>query len=89
MIVELEDFKQKISGLQPVLESLKNALKSEDDAQELQKLEAESTLDGFWNDLDNSQKVLQRIKQLSNKNEKYDKLAAGLSDLTTLCQIAI
>ena len=89
MIIELEDYKQKIAGLQTVLQSLKQALKPDEEAEELRLLEEESVHDGFWTDLENSQKVLQRIKQLKNKSGRYDKLADDWSDLKTLCQMAI
>ena len=88
-MIEFDEYKQKILGLKPVLDGLKTALKLDDAETELRSLEEESAGDGFWNDLDNSQKVLQRIKQLRSKNEKYDKLAKGWSDLLTLCQMAI
>ena len=89
MIIEFEDYKQKISNLQPVLLSLKQALKSEEAAAEVLKLEAESGRDGFWNNTQNSQAVLQRIKLLKNKSSIYDKLEKALSDLATLCQMGI
>jgi hypothetical protein len=40
-----------------------------------------------WNDLSNSQKVLQKIKQLKNKVSGYNKLASRWDDLITLCQM--
>ena len=89
MIIELEEYKQKIAGLQPALKNLMRALKLDEAAKELQNLEEESARDGFWSDLENSQKVLQKIKQLKSKTSKYDKLAGGMSDLETLCQMAI
>ena len=89
MIIELEDYKQRISALHPALESLQLSLRSNEEAEELQRLESESSRDGFWNNLENSQRVLQRIKLLKNKSSKYDKLAGAWSDLMTLCQIAI
>ena len=89
MIIEFEDFKQKIARLQPVLENMRRALKPEEAENELRRLEEERESEGFWSDLENSQKVLQRIKQLESKNNKYEKLAGGWSDLTALCQIAI
>jgi len=88
-MIEFDDYKQRINGLLPVLDTLRQALKLDEGAKELRLLEEESVLDGFWTNLDNSQKVLQRIKQLKTKTANYDKLAGGLSDLTTLCQMAI
>ena len=89
MIIEFEDYKQKIAGLHPTLENLRRALKPDEAEDELRRLEDEREGEGFWSNLENSQKVLQRIKQLESKNSKYRKLAEGLSDLTTLCQMAI
>jgi len=86
-MIAFDDYKQKISALRPVLDGLKNALKLEEAAAELAKLESESAKDGFWSDLDNSQKVLQQIKREKSKIEGYEKLDGAWSDLLTLCQM--
>ena len=88
-MIEFEDYKVKIHGLKPTLDTLRGALKLEDAKKEADELEAQSAQDGFWNDIENSQKVLQRIKHLKHKCEKYDKLASQYEDLLTLCQMAI
>ena len=88
-MIEFDEYKQKINGLRPVLENIKQALKLEEGAAELRLLEEESVQDGFWTNLENSQKVLQRIKQLKTKSQKFDKLTGGLNDLAALCQMAI
>ena len=88
-MIEFEDYKQKINGLRPSLDGLKQALKLDEATEELRNLEEESAKDGFWADLENSQKVQQRIKQLRTKSENYGRLAGRWSDLATLCQMAI
>jgi len=88
-MIEFDDYKQKINGLLPVLDTLKQALKLDEGAEELSLLEEESAQDGFWMNLENSQKVLQRIKKLRTKKQKYDKLAGGWNDIMALCQMAI
>lgn len=88
-MIEFDDYKVKILGLKPTLENLRGALKLEDAKAEISKLEAESAAEGFWNDIANSQKVLQKTKQLKNKCEKFDRLASKWDDLLTLCQMAI
>ena len=88
-MIEFDEYKQKINGLRPTLDNLKQAFKLDEGAEELRRLEEESTQDGFWMNLENSQKVLQRIKQLKTKNLNYDKLAGGWNDLMALCQMAI
>ena len=88
-MIEFDEYKQKINGLRPVLDNLKNALKLNEGADELARLEKESARDGFWNNLENTQRVLQRIKQLKTRSQKYEKLAGDWRDLMALCQMAI
>ena len=49
----------------------------------------ESAKDGFWNDLDRSQKVQKRMKQLQQKCEKYEKLCSTWDDLMVICEMAL
>jgi len=84
-MIAFDEYKQKINALRPVLDGLKNALKLDEARAELARLEEESGQDGFWSDLDNSQKVLQQIKREKNKIEAYEKLDGAWSDLQTLC----
>jgi len=86
-MIQFDDYKQKINGLKPALDGLKQALKLDEGAQEIALLEEESAREGFWTDLENSQKVLQKIKQLKSKNTVYEKLERAWSDLLTLCQM--
>jgi len=88
-MIEFDNYKQKINGLRPVLDNIRQALRLDECALEQRQLEEESEREGFWADLDNSQKVLQRIKQLKTRGANYAKLAGGLSDLAALCQMAI
>jgi len=86
-MIQFDDYKQKINNLRSTLDTLKQALKLDEATDELKRLEAESALDGFWSDLENSQKVSQRIKQLQNKKAGYEKLESGWNDLIALCQM--
>ena len=87
-MIEYDEYKVKILGLKPTLDTLGAALKLDEARADIEKLEAESAKDGFWNDLENSQKVLQRIKQLKNKCAKYDGLVSRWEDMQTLCLMA-
>ncbi len=88
-VIEYDSYKQKLAAMEPELVTLATALDLESARHEIRRLEAESTMDGFWNDLENSQKVLQRTKQLQAKVGKYDKLMSRWEDLTTLVEMAI
>ncbi len=89
MIVEYEDYKTKIGALKPQLETIRRAMKLDEVSAEIDRLQAESEADGFWNDQKNSQRVLQRLKQLKNKRESFAKLEGRYEDLATLCDMAI
>lgn len=43
----------------------------------------------FWNDVENSQKILQRIKNLKDKVERYNKLTQEWEDVKTLCELGM
>ncbi|AEV69616.1 peptide chain release factor 2 [Acetivibrio clariflavus DSM 19732] len=43
----------------------------------------------FWNDVENSQKILQRIKTLKDKVERYNKLTQEWEDVRTLCELGM
>lgn len=88
-MIEYDEYKAGLNNLKPQLQDLFSALKTEEARVEIEKLEKESAQDGFWNDLDRSQKVLQTTKKLKSKCEIYDKLAAKWDDLYTLCTMAI
>ena len=89
MMIEFDEYKAKINGLKQQLDDLGEALKLEAAHREIDELEERSGQEGFWNDPAQSQKVLQRIKQLKTKCEKYDKLVASRDDMLTLCEMAM
>ncbi|MBO5453366.1 MAG: peptide chain release factor 2 [Clostridia bacterium] len=55
---------------------------------EIAELEEKTTAADFWDDMANSQKVLQKIKQLKDKVEKYKNLEQTREDLLVLAQMA-
>ncbi|MCI9514399.1 MAG: peptide chain release factor 2 [Oscillospiraceae bacterium] len=88
-MIEYDTYKQKLSAMEPELQKLSAALNLDSARHEIARLEAEAAVDGFWNDRENSQKVLQRTKQLQNKVARYDRLVGQWEDLTTLVEMAI
>ena len=89
MIIEFDEYKSKLNSIKPDLEGLGRALKLDDARAEIAGLEAESAREGFWNDVNNSQKVQKRLKQLQQKVERYEKLCAKWDDMMVLCEMAI
>lgn len=88
-MIELEEYRLKLSNLKQPLVELRDALDIDGCTERIAALEEESVHDGFWNDLENSQKVLQQIKQLKGKVDSYQLLYRAHEDAVTLCQMAI
>ena len=86
-LIEYDAYKQKLRDLRPELDKLSAALDIESARREAQRLEDETAQDGFWNDLERSQKVQMRLKQLQNKISRQEKLVSSWEDLTALCEM--
>ena len=86
-LIAYDEYKQKLRDLEPELQKLSAALDIESAKQEAARLEDETAQDGFWNDLERSQKVQQRLKQLQNKIARQEKLVSSWEDLTALCEM--
>ena len=64
----LDEYKVKLNNCKPELEILRGALKLEAAEKDIEELEAASARDGFWNDVEKSQKVQKRLKNLKGKS---------------------
>lgn len=87
-MIQFEEIKLELSNLLPSLKDLEEALGLSKIKTEIAKLEKQSSEESFWNDLENSQKVLQRISQLKNRVEKYDRLYRMYEDAVALVELA-
>ena len=70
------------------INELRDSLDIEGANKKIAELEQLTTANGFWDDIENSQKILQRIKALKNKVEKYDKLRTLYDDTLVLIEMA-
>ena len=73
-MLEFEEYKAKLNNARPALEVLRGALKLEAAQKEIEELEAASEREGFWNDVEKSQKVQKRLKNLKDKVENYNSI---------------
>ena len=88
-MLEFEEYKVKLNNIKPMLEDLGGALKLDEARQELSDLEKQTEQNGFWENIENSQKVLKRVKQLKVKCEGFKKLEDTFEDLYAICEMAI
>ena len=87
-VIEYDAYKQKLLALEPTLKELEQALNIEPARKELAELQIETEQEGFWNDVEHSQRIAQKIKRLENKIKKYDHLVTDWEDTLTLCEMA-
>lgn len=87
-VIEYDAYKQKLLALEPTLKELEQALNIEPARKELAELQIETEQEGFWNDVERSQRIAQKIRRLENKIKKYDHLVTDWEDTLTLCEMA-
>ena len=89
MIIALEEAKYELIEYREKLTELGSALRIDELHSKVEELEAQTYGENFWNDQENSSKVLQTIKQLKDKISNYEKLVAKLEDALALAEMAI
>ena len=62
-MLQFDEYKVKLNNLLPQLDDLEQALNLDEAARQVDFLEAQCAADGFWDNPENSQKVLQKLKQ--------------------------
>ena len=87
-MLQFEELKLSLQGLEPELKDLADALGLEAMRKEILELDQKATAPDFWDDMENSQKILQHSSSLKNKIEKYEKLKSAYEDLLTLIELA-
>ena len=83
-MIILDELRVEMVGYRKEVEELADVLRIKAAKERVAELNAETAKDGFWDDLENSQKVLQETKSLERKIEKFNKLSNNLEDIITL-----
>ena len=86
-MLQFDEYKVKLNNIKPSLDELSQALDLPAAERELDMLNSESAAPGFWDDLEKSQKVTRRMRQLENKLEAQRKREREWDDLMTLCEM--
>ena len=87
-MLELEELRLALLALLPQIDNLDQAMGLERMRATVAELEAETASDGFWDDLEKSQKVLQKTKQTQAKIDALTGLRSQYEDLLTLIELA-
>jgi peptide chain release factor 2 len=88
-MILLDELRLELVGCRKEMEELADVLSIKASKERIEELNAETAKDGFWDDLENSQKVLQETKSLERKIEKFNKLNCQLEDVITLIELSI
>ncbi len=89
MIVALEEAKYGLNEQRAKILELGSALRIDELREKAAELEQLTYAEDFWNDQENSSKILQQVKQMKDKIEAHEKLAQRLEDAITLAEMAI
>ncbi len=89
MIIALEDAKYKLQSIRDDVKYLGDALRINELCVKIDELECKTMAPEFWNDQENSSKVLQTLKRMKDKVENYRNLCTRLEDTITLADMAI
>ena len=86
-MLEFEQLNLRLQSNEGELRDLKDALGYDRLTREIEELETKAAAPGFWDDMENSQKILQKTGKLKNTVETYDRLCASYDDLTVLIEM--
>ncbi len=87
-MLQFEELRLELIGLEPELIDLAEALNLEGMSKEIEELEAQAAEPGFWDDMENSKKVLRQTSSLKNKVAAYEALRSLYDDTLTLIELA-
>ena len=86
-MLEFEQLKLRLEANEEELRDLKDALGYDRLKNEIEELENKAAAPGFWDDMENSQKILQRTGKLKNTVETYDRICSLYDDLQVLIEM--
>ena len=87
-MLQFEELKLALTGLEPELVDLAEALDLTGMQKEVARLEEQAAAPGFWDDMENSKKVLRQTSALKNKIAAYESLRSLYDDTLTLIELA-
>lgn len=85
----LEELKEPLYSLKKDIHDVWEKLDADAIYKKIQETEALTAQEGFWNDTEKAQKVMNSIKLLKNRVEPWRELVSEIDDLETLYQLGI
>ena len=88
-MLQFEELRLELLAQEGELKNLYEAMDIENKKSRLEELEAQTAVSGFWNDQENSQKVVREMSHIKNVLKGYEKLRSAYDDTLTLIELAI
>ncbi len=89
IMIQFDEYKVKLQGLRPRLEGLADSLNLDKCRDDLERFHAQIESEGFWDNQEQSQKVMKQTRLLEAKVARYEKMLSHWDDLMTICEMAL
>ncbi len=86
-MLQFEELKRELEEQEAALQDLGQALGLEKLREEVEMLEHKSAEPGFWDNMEQAQKITQRMASLKGKDEAYQKLQSRAGDCMALIEM--
>lgn len=87
-MVQFEELRLKLMESEKPINEIKEAIGLETLQSEIKTLEEQTADENFWGDLENSQKVLQKISNMKSKVNAYNQLKSDYEDTMIMIELA-
>ena len=87
-MLQFDELRLSLEELRPQIEDLREAIGVDTIEKEVKELEKTAAEPGFWDDVNESKKILRKTSILKNKVESYNKLYSSFEDTLALVELA-
>ena len=87
-MLQFEELRLRLENTLPQIEALSEAIGLKAMEKELAELDMRAAEPGFWDNMENAQKITQRAAALKDGIERYDRLVTAYHDNLTLIELA-
>lgn len=86
-MLEFEQLKLRLTANESEIRDLKDAIGYDRLTREIEELELKASAEGFWDNPETSQAILQKTGKLKNTVETYDRMSSSYEDLLVLIEM--
>ena len=87
-MLQFDELRLRLEGIKPDIDDLASALGIKKIKEEIEDLDGKAAAEGFWDDMESAQKILQRSSALKAKLADYEALVTEYHDAMTMVELA-